>query len=135
MTRQQKSGVLLALLGVMIFFVVPYQVESESSAIYPKVISVLLVLFGVLVTLLAAKPDGRGSVSLWDPLLLLSMALVLAAVVMIQFLGFYPVILVVLPLCLRLFGERDFRKSIFYSLAVVGVIYFLIDYTLGSNLP
>lgn len=135
MTRQQKSGVLLAAVGLAVFLVVPYQVSSDSSAVYPEVVSVLMMVFGGLVALLAKRTEETKSVSLVDPLLLLSMGLVLASVIMIRFVGFYPVICVALPLFLRLFGERDYRKIIPYTLVVVGIIYYFIDYTLGSSLP
>ena len=135
MTRQQKSGMFLALLGAAVFFVVPFQVESASSAVYPRVISVLMAVFGVLVTVLGKKTEDRDDVNLFDPLLLLYMVLVLAAVVMIQFVGFYPVIVVTLPLCLYLFGERNFKKIIPFTLITTGMIYLCIDYILGSMLP
>lgn len=69
-----------------------------------------MAVFGILVTVLGKKTEDRDDVNMFDPLLLLYMLLVLAAVVMIQFVGFYPVIVVTLPLCLYLFGERNFKK-------------------------
>lgn len=135
MTRQQKSGIFLSLLGVTVFFVIPFQVESTSSAVYPRIVSVLMAVFGILVTVLGKKTEDRDDVNMFDPLLLLYMLLVLAAVVMIQFVGFYPVIVVTLPLCLYLFGERNFKKIIPFTLITTAVIYVCIDYILGSMLP
>ena len=135
MTRQQKSGVLLALLGLATLIVLPFQVHSANGAAYPRVIATLLLIFGVLVTLLATKSESKSIVALSEPLLLLSLGLVFCAVVLIRMAGFYPAIIVMLPLLLHLFGERNFRKTIPYTLVVTGTIYFLIDYTLGSSLP
>jgi asparagine N-glycosylation enzyme membrane subunit Stt3 len=135
MTRQQKSGVVLTLLGLATLLVLPSQVESAHSAVYPQVIATLLLVFGLLVTLLASKSEIEKTVALSDPLLLRTLVLVLGAVVLIRFAGFYPTILITLPLFLYLFGERNLRKTIPYALAVTGTIYFLIDYTLGSSLP
>jgi len=135
MTRQQKSGIFLALLGLATLLVLPFQVQSANGAAYPRVIATLLLLFGVLVTLLAKKSESKRIVALSDPLLLLSLGLVFCAVVLIRVAGFYPTIIVMLPLLLYLFGERNFKKTIPYTLVMTGIIYFLIDYTLGSSLP
>lgn len=135
MTRQQKSGVFLGLLGLVVFFVTPSQTESEASALYPQILSVLVTVFGVLVALFPGKGTKSKGVTPLNPLLLGYMALVLAAVICIQYIGFYPVMLVAMPLCLYLFGERNLKKMVAFSVIVTGIIYLFIDCILGSMLP
>ena len=135
MTRYQISGSIIAMLGVLIFFVVPYQVESVQSGTFPKVISACLMVFGVLVVLTSGKEKKPDDVKLTDPLLLSYMGLVFVAVVLIRVVGFYPAILIALPLCLVLFGERNPKKIILFTLITTGMIYLIIDLLLGSMLP
>jgi len=135
MTRHQISGSVLALLGLATFIITPYQIDLSASGTYPRIISVCLFVMGVVVALTSSKQEKKGSVSFSDPLLLIFLALILGTIISIRTIGFYPSILVSLPLCLILFGERNFKKIVLFSLATTGIIYSIIDVLLGSMLP
>ncbi len=135
MTRHQISGSVLALLGLATFIITPFQVNLSASGIFPRIISVCLFVMGVAVVLTSSKQEKKSNVSLSDPLLLIFLALILGTIIAIRTIGFYPSILVSLPLCLILFGERNFKKIIFFSLVTTGIIYSIIDVLLGSMLP
>lgn len=135
MTRHQISGSALALLGLAAFIITPYQVFSSESGIYPRTISACLFVLGILVALTSKEQGKKSAVSLFDPLLLISLVLVLVTIVCIRTIGFYPAIALSLPFCLVLFGERSFKKITLFSLAVTGIIYAVIDLILGSRLP
>ena len=135
MTRHQISGSALALLGVATFIITPYQVDLSASGTFPRIISACLSVMGIFVALTSSKQEKKSSVSLGDPLLLISLVLILGTIISIRTIGFYPSILVSLPLCLILFGERNFIKIILFSLVTTGIIYSIIDVLLGSMLP
>ena len=136
MTQQKISGISLALIGGLVFFVVPFQVESNSSAAYPRIISILLIIFSVVLTLLPERKQGKSNgVNLFDPLLLIYMTIVIVAIVVIQLIGFYPAIVITLPMLLYLFGERDYKKIAGFSLIITATIYVIMNVILRSNLP
>ena len=136
MTQQKISGISLALIGVLVFFVVPFQVESSSSADYPRIISILLIIFSVVLTLLPERKQGKSNgVNLFDPLLLIYMAIVIVAIVVIQLIGFYPAIVITLPMLLSLFGECDYKRIAGFSLIITATIYVIMNVILRSNLP
>jgi putative tricarboxylic transport membrane protein len=135
MTQYQISGSAIALLGLIIFFVTPYQVGSIQSGVFPKIISGCLVVLGILVVLTSGKQEKQDGVSLIDPILLCYLIFVFIAVVLIQVIGFYPTILLSLPSFLLLFGERNFKKITVFTIVTTGMIYLIIDMILGSKLP
>ncbi len=135
MTRHQISGSVLALLGLAAFIITPYQVYSSASGVFPRTISAGLFVLGILVTLISKERGKKSAVSLFDPLLLISLALVLGTIISIRIIGFYPSILLSLPLGLILFGERSVIKITLFSLAFTGIIYAVIGLILGSPLP
>ena len=135
MTRSQISGSAIALLGGLFFMITPHQVESVQSGAFPRAISLLLTVFGILVVLMPGKREKAKDVPLVNPFLLSYLMLVLAAIVCIRIAGFYPAICLSLPGCLLLFGEREIRKIIVFTLATTGLIYLIIDILLGSPLP
>lgn len=135
MTRSQISGLAIAVLGMLVFFITPFQVESITSGAFPQIISVFLMLFGILVVFTSRGEASREDVRVLDPLLLCYTGLVLGAVILVRSLGFYPAILIVLPACLLLFGERDPKKIAGFSAITTGMIYIIIDLILGSQLP
>lgn len=135
MTRHQVVGAAIVLLAAAVFFVTPYQTDSEGSAVFPRAVSVLLAVFGLLIALLPGGGREKDPVRLLDPQLLLYMGLVLGAVVMIQVVGFYPVIAASIALCLVIFGERNFKAIVSFALIITAAIYLVIDYLLGSMLP
>ena len=135
MTRYQISGSTITLLGLIVYILTPYQVDSVQSAVFPKIISASLVLFGILIILTSGKENPRDNVRLLDPLIGCFLTLVLAAIIFIRLIGFYPAILLSLPLCLVLFGERSYKKIILFTVITTGLIYLIIDILLGGRLP
>jgi len=135
MTQYQISGSTIALLGLIIFFVTPYQVGSVQSGVFPRIISGCLVVFGILVILTSGKKENQDDVSMLDPILLWYLMFVFVAVVLIQVIGFYPTMLLSLPSFLLLFGERNFKKITLFTIITTGMIYLIIDVILGSKLP
>ena len=135
MTQHQISGLLIGLLGLVVFFITPYQVGSVQSGAFPRIISVCLVLFGILVVVGSAQQGKQNGVKLFDPLLLGYLALVFAAIVCIRLIGFYPAILLSLPICLVLFGERNYKKISIFTITTTGTVYLIIDIILGARLP
>lgn len=135
MTRYQISGSMIAVLGLSVFFLAPYQVESFESSVFPRIISICLVLFGILVILAPAKGEKQNTVKLFDPMLSAYFILVLTTIVLIRFSGFYPSILLSMPCCLILFGQKDYKKIILFTLITTGMVYLFIDVILGSRLP
>jgi len=94
-----------------------------------------MILFGILVVLSPEKQDKQDGIELSDPLLLSFLALLIATIVIIRFLGFYPAVLLSLPVCLVLFGERNYGKILLFTTMTTGMIYLIIDMTLGGRLP
>ena len=135
MARNRISGSVVVILGLIIFIITPYQVESARSGAFPRIISIFLILFGILVALPSGKKAEVNDVRLFDPILLSYFILVLAAIVVVRFFGFYPAILLSLPACLVLFGERNYIKITVFTLIATGIIYLVIDLLLGSRLP
>jgi len=135
MTQHQISGSVLAVLALTAFIITPYQVFSSESGVYPRTISACLFVLGILVAVISKEQDKKSAVSLFDPLLLICLVLVLVTIVCIRTIGFYPAIALSLPFCLILFGERSAIKITLFSLAVTGIIFVVIDLILGSRLP
>jgi putative tricarboxylic transport membrane protein len=135
MTRHQISGSALALLGLATFIITPYQVHLSASGTFPRIISAFLFILGVLVALTSKEQEEKSSISLFDPLLLISLVLILGTIIAIRIIGFYPSILLSLPLCLILFGERNFKKIVLFSLVTTGIIYCIMNVLLGCMLP
>gem|GEM_PF-4132292 len=135
MTRYQISGSTIAALGVGVFFSAPYQVESFESSVFPRIISICLVLFGILVILAPAKGEKQNTIKLFDSMLSAYFILVLTTIVLIRSFGFYPAILLSLPGCLILFGQKNYIKIILFTVITTGMIYLFIDVILGSRLP
>ena len=135
MTRYQISGSTIAALGLSVFFLAPYQVESFESSVFPRIISICLVLFGILVILAPGKEKKQDTIKLFDPMLSAYFVLVLATIFFIRFLGFYPSILLSMPCCLILFGQKDYIKILLFTLITTGLVYLFIDVILGSRLP
>lgn len=136
MTRLQISGGAIALLGVLIFFITPYQVNSIQSGAFPRIVSLCLIVFGVLVALTTEKSKKTNDdIKLFNPLLLCYLVLVFGATLMIRKYGFYPAIIILLPSCLVLFGERNYKTITLFTIITTGMIYLIIDVLLGSGLP
>ncbi|MFO8089434.1 MAG: hypothetical protein R6U13_06330 [Desulfatiglandaceae bacterium] len=66
-----------------LFFLAPYQVESFESSVFPRIISICLVLFGILVILAPAKGEKQNTIKLFDPMLSAYFILVLTTIVLI----------------------------------------------------
>ena len=135
MARYRVSGITIGIFGAIIFFLVPSQVDSVESAVFPRAISVCLVICGILLAVPSWKQERQQLIRLLDPFLLACLLLVFAAVLMVQYIGFYPAILLILPSFLLLFGERNYLKIGLFTLITMGVIYLILDLILGSNLP
>lgn len=135
MARYRVSGITIGLLGAVVFFLVPSQVDMIESGIFPRIISVCLVICGILIAVPSWKSEQYQTIRLLDPFLLSILGLVFAAVLLIQFLGFYPTILITLPACLFLFGERSYFTMGLFTVITTGAIYLVLDVILGSNLP
>lgn len=134
MTRYQLSGSAIALLGVLVFFVTPFQVDTPTSGIFPRIMSGCLVALGLLAVMTSHQEDSDKGISLLNPLLILFLGLVLCTIVSIRTIGFYPSAVLFLPVCLLLFGERNYKNIILFSLIIPGSIYLLINVILGSQL-
>jgi hypothetical protein len=134
-TRYRISGSTIAALGLAVFFLAPYQVQSFDSSVFPRIISILLVLFGILVILAPAEVEKQTTIKMFDPLLSAYFVLVFATIVLIRYFGFYPSIFLALPCCLILFRQKNYKRIILFTIITIGMIYLFIDVILGSRLP
>ena len=135
MTRYQISGSTIAALGLSVFFLAPYQVQSFESSVFPRILSICLVLFGILVIFAPAKGEKQNTIKLFDPMVPAYFILVFITIVLIRSFGFYPAILLSMPCCLILLGQKNYIKIILFTMITTGMIYLFIDVILGSRLP
>ncbi len=135
MTQNRISGLTVALLGLVVFFITPYQVDSFASAVFPRILSACLVVLGILVAMTSKSVKKEVEVSLRDPLLLIYLVLIFGSIIAIRTVGYYAAILLLIFLLLLLFGERKLIKITLFSVIVTGLIYLIMELFLGSNLP
>lgn len=135
MTQNRISGFAVALLGLGVFFITPYQVDSYASGVLPRILSVCLVLLGILVAMTSRNVKKEAEAGLLDPLLLIYFALIFGSIIVIRTVGYYPAILFLIFSLLLLFGERKLIKIALFSGIVTGLIYLIMEVFLESNLP
>ncbi len=135
MTQNRISGLTVAVLGLVVFFITPYQVDSFAGAVFPRILSACLVVLGILVAMTSKSDKKEAEVSLRDPLLLIYLVLIFGSIIAIRTVGYYPAILLLIFLLLLLFGERKLIKVALFSVIITGLIYLIMEVFLGSNLP
>lgn len=134
MTRYQISGSAIALLGALVWCITPFQVDTPTSGIFPRFMAGCLVALGLLGLATSRRDTADNGVSLLNPVLILFLCLVFCTILSIRQIGFYPSACLFLPLCLILFGERNYKNILLFSLIIPGSIYLLINIILGSQL-
>jgi len=135
MTQNRISGLAVAVLGLVVFFITPYQVDSYASAVLPRILSFCLVVLGILVAMTSKNVKKEAEASLLDPLLLIYFVLIFGSIIAIRTVGYYPAILLLIFFLLLLFGERKLIRIALFSVIVTGLIYLIMEVIFGSNLP
>ena len=146
MDRDVRVGCFVFLLGLAISwlsFTMPMRGEFiESPGIFPGMMGLLLVLFGVLLTLRSWRKGGRFRLAAWGravvPFLTgpehrtILLGILLPAVyifVGILLIGFYPATFLFLAVMFYLFVKKWRRWAIFVPIAVAltGLLYLIFN--------
>lgn len=137
MNTDQKFGLILLILCLVIWFLIPTQVGEVRAAIYPRFITLWIAMSSVFLIILSRK---NASKRIWYGPKEITRVIVIAVTVLIyiliiDFLGFYISSLSFLVIIMIGLGLRDWRILVLIPPMFMLFIYLLIEKLLVFPLP
>ncbi|MGY2574756.1 tripartite tricarboxylate transporter TctB family protein [Vibrio sp. C8] len=134
------SLIYLGVIGLSLSLLGPASELDSDAGMLPKSMLFLLVVFSLFSLLGIAKDVFKGSrqdmTVLKSPQrVLFALLAMLALIVCVEILGFYPTIIIFVPLVSYFFGCKNFKVLFLSTVIFVSFVYLIFSFAMSKEFP
>ncbi len=134
------SLIYFGIIGLSFFLLGPASELDSEAGMLPKAMLSLLVVFALFSLLKIAKDvfknDRQDVTVLKSPQrVFFALLAMLALIVCVEFVGFYPTIIIFVPLISYFFGCKNFKVLILSTVIFVSFVYLIFSFAMSKEFP